>query len=229
MKDQSIKVSLVLDDGQPVEAFTIEGDGGYVDQGINTPIGSYTIGSKVVGGGGEATAHPFDVTFPIHTDKFQHVSARFQALNIGHAAVNSYTYKDTRVINVLEKNMPLLSTLADKVNQTGIPGIDQYVAGVKAYTGNNEDVTKYISTLKTLRSEYAQMLSRGAAVTESDKAEAVQAIPAGLSGANYLSLKSQLQLEGQNIIDTANTTKNSLFKSTQESGSSNADPLGLGI
>ena len=70
---------LGLDDGQPVEAFTIEGDGDYVDQGINTPIGSYTIGSKVVGGGGEATAHPFDVTFPIHTDIFQNISARFQA------------------------------------------------------------------------------------------------------------------------------------------------------
>jgi hypothetical protein len=95
MKDQSIKVSSVLD-SQPVEAFTIEGDGDYVDQGINTPIGSYTIGSKVIGGGGEATAHPFDVTFPIHTDIFQHISARFQALDIGHAAINSYTYKDVR-------------------------------------------------------------------------------------------------------------------------------------
>jgi hypothetical protein len=96
MKDQMIEVYLVLDDGQPVEAFTIEGDGSYVDQGINTPIGSYTIGSKVIGGGGEATAHPFDATFPIHTDTFQHVSARFVALGIGHAAINSYTYKDIR-------------------------------------------------------------------------------------------------------------------------------------
>lgn len=96
MKDQMIEVSLVLDDGAPVEVFTIEGDGDYVDQGINTPIGSYTIGSKVIGGGGEATAHPFDVTFPIHTDIFQHISARFEALGIGHAAVNSYAYKDIR-------------------------------------------------------------------------------------------------------------------------------------
>jgi hypothetical protein len=95
-KDQLIEVSLVLDDGSPVDVFTIEGDGSYVDQGVNTPIGSYTIGSKVIGGGGEATAHPFDVTFPIHTDIFQHISARFEALGIGHAAINSYTYKDAR-------------------------------------------------------------------------------------------------------------------------------------
>jgi hypothetical protein len=95
-KDQSIQVSLVLDDGEPVDVFTIEGDGDYVDQGINTPIGSYTIGSKVVGGGGEATAHPFEVDFPVHTDKFERISTRFEALGIGHAAINSYTYKDLR-------------------------------------------------------------------------------------------------------------------------------------
>lgn len=95
-KDQKIQVSLVLDDGEPVKVFLIEGDGTYVDAGINTPIGSYTIGSKVIGGGGEATAHPFDVTFEIHTDIFMHSSARFEATAIGHAAINSYTYKDIR-------------------------------------------------------------------------------------------------------------------------------------
>ncbi|MFN3658180.1 MAG: hypothetical protein ACK4UO_13065 [Pseudolabrys sp.] len=95
-RDQSIAVSLVLDDGNPVEVFIISGSGDYVDQGVNTPIGSYTLGSKVIGGGGEATAHPFEVDFPIHTDKFEHISARFQALYIGHAAINEYTYKDIR-------------------------------------------------------------------------------------------------------------------------------------
>lgn len=34
------------------------------------------------------------MTFPIHTDIFQNVSARFEALDIGYAAINSYTYKD---------------------------------------------------------------------------------------------------------------------------------------
>jgi hypothetical protein len=76
--------------------FDVEGNGPYVDQGINTTIGSQTIGSNVIGGDGEVTAHPFEVDFPIHTDKFGHISARFQAANIGHAAINSYTYKDIR-------------------------------------------------------------------------------------------------------------------------------------
>ena len=95
-KDQDIQVYLVLDDGTPVSKFLIQGDADYVDQGINVTIGSSTIGSQVVGGGGEETAHPFDVTFPVHTAKFQNVSVRFEAQGIGHAAVNSYTYKDIR-------------------------------------------------------------------------------------------------------------------------------------
>jgi hypothetical protein len=95
-KDQDIQVFLVLDDGTPVSKFLIQGDGDYVDQGINVTIGSSTIGSQVVGGGGEETAHPFDVTFPIPTARFQHVSVRFEAQGIGHAAINSYTYKDIR-------------------------------------------------------------------------------------------------------------------------------------
>jgi hypothetical protein len=92
--DQDIAVYLVLDDGTPVWVFTISGDGQYVDHGINTSVGSYTIGSTVIGGGGEATAHPFDVDFPIHTDRFKNISVRFQALNVGYAEIDSYTYKD---------------------------------------------------------------------------------------------------------------------------------------
>lgn len=95
-RDQSIAVYITLDDGTPVHVFTIEGSGTYVDQGINVTIGSSTIGSNVIGGGGEETAHPFDVTFEIHTDRFQYASAGFQALGIGHAAINGYTYKDIR-------------------------------------------------------------------------------------------------------------------------------------
>ena len=55
-----------------------------MDQGVATDIGSYTLGSKVLGGGaGSTTAHPYDITFPIHTDRFQRVSVRFEAQNVG--------------------------------------------------------------------------------------------------------------------------------------------------
>jgi hypothetical protein len=48
------------------------------------------------GGGGGATAHSFEVDFPIHTDKFERISVRVQAVNIGHAAIKEYKYKDIR-------------------------------------------------------------------------------------------------------------------------------------
>jgi hypothetical protein len=95
-KDQSIDVYLVLDTGEPVKVFTISGDGSYVDSGINTTIGSPILGSKVLGDGGSDTAHPFDVTFEVHTDRFQYVSTRFEATAVGYAEIDSYTYKDIR-------------------------------------------------------------------------------------------------------------------------------------
>ena len=64
--------------------------------GEERPIWQLPWASKAIGDGGAVVAHPFDVTFPIHTDRFQHVSTRFQATGIGSAAVNSFTYKDIR-------------------------------------------------------------------------------------------------------------------------------------
>jgi hypothetical protein len=95
-KDQNIDVSCILDDGAPVKVFTIAGTGSYVDTGINSAIGSQTLGSHVLGDGGSDTAHPFDVTFEIHTDRFQYISTRFEATAIGYAAINSYSYRDIR-------------------------------------------------------------------------------------------------------------------------------------
>ena len=125
--------------------------------------------------------------------------------------VQRYQTTATRVVGVLDKNIPLVAALADKVNQTGVPGIDAYLQGVKQYTGNNPDVIKYVNSIKTLRSEYAQMLAKGNATTESDKAEAAKAIPAGLSSAGYQALGDQLKLEASNIISTANDTKVGIF------------------
>jgi hypothetical protein len=54
------------------------------------------IGSKVNGGGGDASAHPFDVTFKVYTAIFQYISARFEAQAIGYTEIDSYKYKDNR-------------------------------------------------------------------------------------------------------------------------------------
>ena len=59
--------------------------------GLKISIGSTTKGSKVVGGGEDEIALSFYVTFPIHTDRFQHVSTRLQATGVGYAAVDSFS------------------------------------------------------------------------------------------------------------------------------------------
>lgn len=94
--EQNLEVWLSFDGGSFVKYFTIEGDGEYVDQGTNTSIGSQTVGSQTVGGGAEVTAHPFEVDFPIHSDRFNTVRVKFVATDIGAVQVNEYTYKDIR-------------------------------------------------------------------------------------------------------------------------------------
>lgn len=112
------------------------------------------------------------------------------------------TYKSTatRTLGTVERNLPLVVSLADKVNKSGIPGLDRIIAGGATYTGNNPDVIQYVNSLKTLRSEYAQMLSKGAVATDSDKRDAAEAIPSGLSSAGYTALGIQLSKEAKNII-----------------------------
>lgn len=94
--DQSFKVQVSYDGGTFTDVYTVTGTGSYVDSGINTYIGAPTTGSKVLGGGGEATAHPFQIDLPLNSDKFTHVRVRFEALGIGYVAINYFTFKDIR-------------------------------------------------------------------------------------------------------------------------------------
>lgn len=104
-QDQSLKVSLSYDGGAFAEVLTIDGSAEYVDTGIETSIGSQTIGSKVIGGGAGITASPFEVDFPINSDRFVFARIKIEALGIGHCSVNSFTFKDVR--DKGRKNLPI--------------------------------------------------------------------------------------------------------------------------
>lgn len=95
-KDQSFKVSLSYDGGAFTDVYTVSGSGSYVDTGIDTYIGGPVVGSKTIGAGGSDTAHPFEVDFPINSDKFLRVRVRIEALGVGYVQVNSFTFKDIR-------------------------------------------------------------------------------------------------------------------------------------
>lgn len=102
---QQVKVYVSYDGGAFTEVYEIDGAGTYVDSGINTPIGSQTIGSKVIGGGGSATAHPFQVDFPLNSDKYIYARVKFEAQDVGYAQINSFTFKDNR--DKGRKNLPV--------------------------------------------------------------------------------------------------------------------------
>ena len=96
-KDQNIEVYHSYDGAAFVLIYTILGTGDYVDAGINTSIGAETIGSNTIGGASGATAHPFIINFPVHSDRFQTLRHKFVATGVGHAQINSYTVKDIRL------------------------------------------------------------------------------------------------------------------------------------
>lgn len=121
-----------------------------------------------------------------------------------------YAALSKRTISVIDKNMPLLVDLAEKVNVSGVPVADRGYTNIRAGTTNNPDVIKYVNTIKTLRAEYANMLAKGTQVTESMRQEATEAIPSGLSAEGYRALQTQLEIEGRNIIDAANETAQSI-------------------
>lgn len=95
-KDQSYKVYVSYDGRDYTEVATIEGDGVYVDTGINTYIGAPTIGSKSIGGGGSDTAHPYEVRFNLNSDRFIHARVKIEALGVGYVSVNSIKFVDIR-------------------------------------------------------------------------------------------------------------------------------------
>jgi hypothetical protein len=104
-QNQSLKISISYDGGAFAEVFTVEGDATYVDTGINTYIGATTIGSKTIGSGGSETASPYEVDFPLNSDRFIFARIKVEALDVGYVSVNSFTFKDLR--DKGRKNIPV--------------------------------------------------------------------------------------------------------------------------
>lgn len=93
---QRIQVSIALDGGNWNDIFVIEGDGSYVNRSSSISVGQNTVGSKINGGGGEVFANPFEVEFPLNTDRYEYIRVKFEALNGGYAQINFYTWKNNR-------------------------------------------------------------------------------------------------------------------------------------
>lgn len=148
------------------------------------------------------------------------VSSALTAKQRSQTITQAAKYQTAAAISsgVLEKNMPIIIDLASKVNVNDVPGINSaYIKGA-AYASKDPNITKYVSILNTLRSEYANLISKGGVSTESTREDAVHAIPAGLTAEQYTGLKSQLEQESKNIIGQAQDVIDSA-KSNQSLGS----------
>ena len=97
--EQIIKVSASIDSGGFVEIGQIRGDGDYVDTGSTVSVGTHTIGSKEVGGGGGngVQAYHYFRQFDFGQDKFHSVKLKFEAIGVGYASVSLYNYRDIRL------------------------------------------------------------------------------------------------------------------------------------
>ncbi len=94
---QSININFSFDSAPFVTFFTVEGNGSYVNTGNPVTVGSSTIGSNVVGGGGDViTAYPFEVEFIVNADTFEYVQPQFEATGIGYVQIDNFTFKDNR-------------------------------------------------------------------------------------------------------------------------------------
>lgn len=96
-RSQKIDVLASLDGATYTKIYTIDGSGNYVNSASPVGIGSNTLGSNVIGGGGTIVANPFTVDIPILTDLFQYISIQFQATNVGWAQINRMAFKDIRL------------------------------------------------------------------------------------------------------------------------------------
>ncbi len=76
---QNIDVHVAYDGGNFVKVFKIKGTGTYVDSGKSIAVGSFTEGSKLVGGGTPVFANPFHVEFLLNSPRYEYLRVKFVA------------------------------------------------------------------------------------------------------------------------------------------------------
>lgn len=95
--DQDVEVSASIDNGAFVLVGTIAGDGDYVDKGQSVAVGTVTIGSKEIGGGGAGvSAYNYEREIDLALDRFETIKLKFEALGIGYFSVSEVRYFDIR-------------------------------------------------------------------------------------------------------------------------------------
>jgi len=95
---QTLEIYVSTDRGSDVLIGEIDGDGPYVDKGQRVLVGSSTIGSKEIGGGGDGV-EAFHYLREIHwrSDKFDVRRIKYVATGIGYVSVTKQMDHDVRL------------------------------------------------------------------------------------------------------------------------------------
>ena len=95
---QNVDIYFSFDSGNFVKLCTVVGNASYVNLGNPVDVGSSTVGSNVIGGGGSGlVAYPFEVEFTIASDNYEYVQFMLEANNIGYVSIDEFTFKDNRL------------------------------------------------------------------------------------------------------------------------------------
>lgn len=103
---QAYEVYIAVDNGAYALVGTISGTGSYVDAGNPYLVGTETVGSHVIGDGGDGVnAFNYEHALTLRIDKFQKAKLKFMATTIGYISINRYKWFDIRLYSkrVLQK------------------------------------------------------------------------------------------------------------------------------
>lgn len=134
-----------------------------------------------------------------------------------------YLDTTTRSYQTATSNLGTLQTFMQQnsINQSNVPIINQITNKVKSGIVDPGAIDAFKSSLAGLRAEYAQVLSRGGTVTDTERHTADALIPDDLNPQQLATVTKQLSLEGQNAIKESqaqvNTIKGRLSGQTQGS------------
>lgn len=152
------------------------------------------------------------------------------------------TYADStqRAFNTANQNLQALIPFMQKagVNSAStIPLINSIQKSVNAHLLDAGTIAAFQAALAGLRAEYAQVLSRGGEVTDSQRTSAATLIPDNLTPAQLQQVATRLNVEGTNAVQEANAQVQTIKDrmngktSTSTSGGSGSaggsNPLGI--
>jgi|TARA_Y100000310_G_C20704007_1_gene833026 hypothetical protein len=102
--DQNLEIYTNVDNGGFVLVDTISGSGAYVDIGQKILVGSLTVGSHEVGGGGDGVdAYHYETELSVNVSKYEYIGIKFVATGIGYVSVTEFRYEDIRTRKAVQK------------------------------------------------------------------------------------------------------------------------------